>query len=182
MAALTTLAKLKQYGQIESFQDDTLLLRMIDAASAAIENYCSRQFQSASYTEVRDGHGGRRMTLRHFPVTDVTALTINGQLIPRRPSPLANGYTFDDLTIKLTGYVFDEGVDNVSITYTAGLASVPSDVELACCEVVMLRYKARDRIGVTSKSLAGETISFNADDFPDYVTRVLDQYKVVGLP
>ena len=110
------------------------------------------------------------------------SVSINGQAIPARTSPLGSGYTFDDLAIKLTGYTFDAGPDNVTVTYTGGLSAVPNDVELACCEVVMLRYKARDRMGVSSKGLAGETIHFTNDDFPDYVTRVLDQYTVRGLP
>jgi hypothetical protein len=180
--ALTTLAKLKQYGNITEVESDTLLLRMIDSASASIETYCSRTFLSASHAEVRDGNGNKRMGLRHFPVTAIASVTINGQVIPPRPSPLSNGYTFDDLTVRLTGYTFEEGIDNVEVVYTAGLNAIPNDVDLACCEVVMLRYKSRDRMGVSSKSLAGETISYTNDDFPDYVTRVLDQYRMVALP
>lgn len=180
--ALTTLAKVKQYGQITEFESDTLLVRMIDAASTAIEQYCSRTFLSQQYTEVRDGTGQRKLSMRHFPVTDVTSVSINGKTIQRRTSPLGIGYTYDDLSIKLSGYTFDNGMDNVEVVYTAGLPAVPADVEIACAEMVMLRYKARDRIGVSSKSLAGEQITFTADDFPDYVTRVLDQYSVRGLP
>lgn len=180
--ALTTLAKVKQYGQITEFESDTLLVRMIDAASAAIENHCSRSFLSAQYTEVRDGTGQRKLTMRNFPITNVASVSVNGQNIPIRLSPLGNGYTYDDHTLKLSGYRFDEGMDNVQVIYTAGLSVVPEDIEIACAEMVMLRYKARDRIGVSSKSLAGETISFTSDDFPDYVTRILDQYNMVGLP
>ena len=182
MTALTTLAKLKQYGNVTEFESDTLLVRMIEAASAAIENYCSRTFAQATYTEVRDGTGTRRMTLRNFPVTQVQSVSINGRSIPRRLSPLEQGFTNDDLSVRLTGYMFDEGIDNVEVVYTGGLSEVPADIDLACCEVVMLRYKSRDRMGVTSKSLAGETITFTNDDFPDYVTRVLNQYAVKGLP
>jgi hypothetical protein len=182
--ALTTLARVKEYLSIatDDTADDLLLTRLIGSASSAIEVYCSRVFASATYNEVRDGTGTRKMVLRNFPVTAVSSVTINGRSIPQRPSPLSSGYTFDDLRVALTGHVFDEGVDNVQISYTAGLAAVPADVEQACIEAVSLRYKAKDRLGVTSKSLAGESISFSNDDFPDYVTRVLDQYRVVGLP
>lgn len=180
--ALTTLAKLKQYGGIEEFEADTLLLRMIDAASEFIESYCSRKFANEARTEVRDGTGTRKMAMRHYPITAVASVKINGLAVPARTSPLASGYTFDDYTIRLTGLEFDEGVDNVEITYTAGVTTVPAAVEQACCEMVMLRYKARDRIGVSSKSLAGETISFRSDDAPGYVLRSLDQYAMVGLP
>ena len=55
--ALTTLARVKEYGQIDAADTsaDNLLTWMIDAASSSIEQYCSRKFASATYTEVRDG-------------------------------------------------------------------------------------------------------------------------------
>jgi len=179
--ALTTLAKLKQYAQIVSFEDDTLLLRMIDAASDAIETYCSRTFLSATYNEVRDGTGQRKLTMRHFPITAVSSVTVNGQAISARQAPMGTGFTFDEYSVRLSGSMFDTGLDNVAVTYTAGLAEVPSSIDLACCEMVALRYKARDRLGVSSKSLAGESISFTTDDFPTEVKRVLDQFKMWGM-
>lgn len=181
---LTTLAKVKQYLGIatDDTSDDDLLTRLINAASMAIEVYCSRTFLSAAYTETRDGTGTRKMTMRNFPVTAVASVFVDGQAVPARLSPLSNGYTFDDLKVALTGYVFTSGMGNVTVTYTAGFASVPYDIEQACIEAVSLRYKAKDRLGVNSKSLAGESISFTNDDFPDYVTRVLRQYQMVGIP
>lgn len=178
--ALTTLAKVKAYGQIESFEDDLLLMRMIDAASATIEVYCSRKFEVQTSTEIHDGNGNRKMTLDHFPIISVASVSVNGQPIPARQSVTGNGFTYDDITVRLTGYRFDTGLDNVEVTYTAGLAEVPADVDMACCELVSLRYKTLDRLGVSSKSLAGESISFNTGDFSDPVKRVLEQYKVWG--
>jgi hypothetical protein len=179
---LTTLAKVKQFGQIDSVEDDLLLTRMIDSATAEIESYCSRSFASAARAEVRDGTGTRRLSMRHFPITAVASLTINGQVIAPRPTPTAYGYTFDDYQIRLTGYVFEEGVDNVEVVYTAGLATISEDLQQACAELVVTRYKARDRIGVSSKSLAGESISFVVQEFPDSVIGVLDRYRMVISP
>lgn len=179
---LTTLAKVKQYGQIDSVEDDLLLTRMIEAASAEIERYCSRSFASAARAEVRDGTGGRRLSMRYYPVTAVASLTIDGKVIPPRPSPTASGYTFDDYQIRLTGYVFEEGFDNVEVVYSAGLATIPEDLQQACAELVVTRYKARDRIGVSSKSLAGESISFVVDEFPDAVLGTIDRYRMVFAP
>lgn len=178
--ALTTLAKVKQYGQIESFEHDLLLQRMIDAASATIEKYCGRTFLQANYTESKDGSGQRRMTVRNIPVTAVASVTVNDKPIPARQSATGQGFTFDEYGVKLTGYDFADGYDNVVISYTAGFAEVPADVDMACCELVSLRYKTLDRLGVSSKSLAGESISFNMGDFSDPVRRALDQYRVWG--
>ena len=156
-------------------------MRMIDAASVTIESYCSRVFLSASYTETRDGTGNRKLCLDNFPVTSVTAVTVNGQSIPPRPSAIGYGFTFDDLVVKLTGYRFEQGLDNVVIQYVAGLPAVPDDIDMACCEAVTLRYKSLDRLGVSSKSLAGESISFSTSDFSESVRRVLDQYRMLHL-
>jgi hypothetical protein len=180
--ALTTLANVKQYLQIEP--DDTsaddLLERMIDAASVTIERYCGRTFLQANYTEVRHGTGQRRMSVRNIPMTAVSSVTVNGRSIPARPGATGQGFTFDQYCVNLTGYDFTDGYDNVAISYTAGFAAVPADVDLACCELVSLRYKTIDRLGVTSKSLAGESISFNMGDFSEPVKRALDQYRVWG--
>lgn len=180
--ALTTLANVKQYLQIDPSDTDAddLLERMIDAASATIEKYCQRHFLQANYTESKDGTGQRRITVRNIPMTAVASVTVNGIAIPARPSATGQGYTFDQYGVKLTGYEFTDGYDNVVISYTAGFAAVPDDVDMACCELVSLRYKTLDRLGVTSKSLAGESISFNMGDFTEPVKRALEQYRVWG--
>lgn len=180
--ALTTLANVKEYLQINPLDTyaDNLLKRMIDAASVTIERFCGRTFLQATYNEVIDGTGQRKMPLRNVPVSAVASVTINGQPVPARPAVTGNGFTFDKYGVRLTGYAFTIGLDNVAITYTAGFAAVPDDVDMACCELVSLRYKTIDRLGVTSKSLAGESISFNTGDFSDPVRRTLEQYRVWG--
>ena len=178
--ALTTVAKVKQFGQIESFADDLLLQRMIDSASEQIEQFCGRTFLSSSYVEVRDGTGQVKMTLRHAPVTAIASLAINGNTIPPRPTVNASGYTFDEFGLRLSGYEFTVGLSNVEVAYTAGFANIPADVDMACCEMVAMRYKRLDRLGVSSKSLAGESISFSQTDFNDAVRRTLNQYRLWG--
>lgn len=180
--ALTTLANVKQYLGIEpgDTSADALLERMINAASATIERYCGRTFLQATYTDVMHGTGQRRMSLRNIPVTAVTSVTVGGRAIQPRQSETGQGFTFDKYCVSLTGHSFADGYDNVVISYTAGFAEVPADVDMACCELVSLRYKTLDRLGVTSKSLAGESISFNMGDFTEPVRRALDQYRVWG--
>lgn len=180
--ALTTLANVKQYLQMEPSDTsaDALLQRMIDAASATIERYCGRTFLQSNYIDVLHGTGHRRVALRNIPVTAVASVTVNDKPIPARQGAMGQGFTFDKHCVSLTGYSFTDGYDNVEISYTAGFAEVPDDVDMACCELVSLRYKTLDRLGVTSKSLAGESISFNMGDFSEPVKRALEQYRVWG--
>ena len=66
--------------------------------------------------------------------------------------------------------------------YTAGLATVPADMQLAALETIALAYKQRDHIDVSSKSLAGETISYiTADLTPAARTRLAPFRRVVSL-
>jgi hypothetical protein len=81
----------------------------------------------------------------------------------------------------LRGGVFPRGVQNVAISYTAGLASVPVDVAQACVEIVATKYKRRTNIEVSAKTLNGETISFTQADMPASAKTALDNYRRVFM-
>jgi len=182
MADLTTLAAVKSWLGLTASTDDALLSRLITATSAYIEQWTNRHFLSQSFNEVRDGTGSAVLVFADYPVTAVTAVVVNGQAIPLSPGYGQFGYSFTDTVLRLTGRWFDRGLGNVQLTYTAGYASVPPEIEQACIELVALRYKERDRIGHQSKSLAGETVTFMVRDFPDSVRTILTNWrKVVPL-
>jgi hypothetical protein len=62
-----------------------------------------------------------------------------------------------------------------SVTLTYGYA--PAPVEQACIEMVGLDLKSRDNLGITSKSLAGETISYSSRGLTDSVKEQLMPYR-----
>lgn len=179
MSDLTTLANVKAWMGITGNQDDTLLSRLIAAASAYIETFTNRTFESKQYVEVRDGTGKQRMAFAEYPVTAVASVVVNGNPIPAAPTMRDSGYRFDSIRLLLAGYEFSRGVGNVELIYTAGYSTTPPEIEQACIELVSLRYKERDRIGHQSKSLAGETVTFMIRDFPDSVRTILNNYKKV---
>ena len=181
---LTTLANIKAWFSppLVTTADDALLTRVITAASQYIQSWLGRQIASQSYTETRDGAGGRKLVLANAPVTAVATLSIDGIAIPMASSPSAAGYVFSATTIYLQSYLFTPGYQNVAVAYTAGYAVTPPELEQACIELVSLRYKERDRIGQVSKNLSGETISFTQKDVPADVETVLEQYKRIFAP
>ena len=66
------------------------------------------------------------------------------------------------------------------MTYTAGYAITPPDVEQAVIELVGERFRARERIGLTAKGLGGqETTSFATKPFNDTVAALLAPYRRV---
>jgi hypothetical protein len=157
--------------------DDPILTSLITSISAWIENYCERVFLSASYTSTYDGTNGRRMMLSASPVTAITSVTIDGAVIPAATIPTVSGYTFNSTGIALNGYRFSEGMNNVVVVYTAGYATIPAELALACTQLVALRYKMRASIGLRSVSmLQGGTTSFLLE-IPDDIKTTIDNYK-----
>ncbi|SEJ55960.1 head-tail connector protein [Frateuria terrea] len=175
MADLCTLANVKAFLGITSSATDGVLSSLITAISAAIESYCNRTFASAAYTESRNGTGGNRLFLAHGLVTAVASVTVDGQAIPAAVGT-GTGYLFDETTVYLRGYCFHRGVQNVTVSYTAGYASVPSDVAQACVELVAAHFAKRDRIDKSSETLGTQqTISYSQADMPAAVKTALKQ-------
>lgn len=181
MADLTSLANVKTWLGVTTSTDDTLLSRLISAGSDYIQAWLNRDLTLQTYASYRDGGDGTRMMFRNYPVVSVTQVKIDNLLIPASVAG-SNGYVYTETSLSLIGYRFTRGYSNVFLNYQAGYSSIPNEIEQACIELVSLRYKDRDRIGISSKTLAGETITFTAKDFSDAVETTLKQYRRVMLP
>lgn len=179
MADLTTLIKFKQYLGLNNGTDDVLIGRLITSESAGIESWLNRVILSASYTHVCSGNGGDTLLLPNYPITAISTLSIDGVAIAASTGVTVAGYVFDEHRVGLRGYVFAKGMMNISITYTAGYATVPSDIEQACNEMVGLSYRERDRLGLASKGIAGEQTNFITAEMTNSVKSILNQYKRV---
>ncbi len=158
-------------------EDDALLAALIAAASAFIRSWCRRDFTVQPYIETRDGTGGMRLALTHTPVLSIDSLLIDGQPVPAAPAIGASGYFFTPTMLYLHGHRFRRGFGNVVISYRAGLVEIPADLQRACVELVGLRFRERDRIGLTSRAQAGETTAYSQADVPAPMRVVLDGYK-----
>lgn len=180
-AVLTTRDNVKQFLGITGTGDDALIDRLINAASGFIEQWTNRDFGAASYSEVRDGTGGAFMFASQRPVLSVTAVAVDGRSIPQSSGVSSPGFYFTAEGVGLRGYTFTRGrgLRNVSFDYTAGYNVVPREIEQACIDLVSFKYKERDRIGLTSKGLAGETTVFVQTDMPENMQTILQAYKRV---
>lgn len=177
---LTTLVNYKQWGGVTGTTDDALLGRLITSVSLFILGWINDNIASQTYNERRGGWGGDEMPLAHGPIVSVTSLTIDGQTIPASPDGIAYGYVQVKGGLKLIGYRFNRGHGNVFVTYVAGYATTPPDVEQACIELVELRYKQKGRSDVTSKVLQGEQITWKLDAMSDSIMQALSNYKRVA--
>src|SRR5579863_10689866 len=125
--------------------DEPVLAQLITAASAFVVNYLGWPVLSASYTENRNGTGGKVISVRNPPITAIASVTIDGAVIPVSSGWGTAGYwaSDDGRMILLRGHRFCKGEGNVQIQYTGGYASVPADLQQAVNELVMLRFKER---------------------------------------
>lgn len=178
---LTSLANLKAYLGLTVITDDTLLTNLIERESARIEQLLSRTLASASYTLSVNGTGKDVQMVPNYPITAVASLSIDGAAIPASTGFTVAGYVFDDTAIYLRGgYLFTKGVKNVDIAYTAGYSTIPVDIEQSCIELAAWAYKNRERLGLSSKGLAGETTAYVTAAMPKHIEARLNPYKRVA--
>lgn len=181
--ALTTLQKVKEWLGITDNKSDVVLQQLIDSCSDFIEQYLGRVILEAEYTELIDGTGSLTQTLKNYPITAVSMLRINN--IVQSIIPISNfnttGVKFEGRQLIGQNVRFTCGKRNIYLTYTAGYAVVPPAIEQACTEMVSMKFKNErgDRLGVSSKSLAGESISFFHGDMSNGVRVVLEQFRNV---
>jgi uncharacterized phiE125 gp8 family phage protein len=179
MADLTTLASFKAYAGVAVTNDDAVLSSLITAYSAWVQQWMNRNILTQTYNETYNGRNHIAQMLPQWPVTAVSAVTIDGVSIPARTTATGAGYFTDGEAVILAGYSFSKGRANVTIGYTAGYATVPTELAQAVNELVSLRYKLRDKMEWSSKSLAGETVSLVTKDMPESVRTILNTWRAV---
>ena len=127
---LITLSRAYQALQGVSNQD-TLLGALITAYSEMIEKYCRRRFVSASYDELYDGTGGRRLLLRQYPIQSV-------QSVRYRPVTVLKVTNTTAANVQARVSVLSTGLQLVSVnagvktTVTAGLTFSGNATQGAC--------------------------------------------------
>jgi hypothetical protein len=187
MADLTTLANVKQDLTIGENANDTQLSRLITEFSAWFLNQINRGgLITASYTERRNGQGGDSIVPGFYPVTAVSGVTVDGMPIPASPDGVASGFVFDELTIYMVGcYRFRRGRQNVQLSYTAGYATVPADVERAVIDQIIFTFRRLPKLGTVTQQMQGVTTAqFSQKDLAPGVMPVVQNYKnhaLVGM-
>lgn len=171
-----SIDEVKTYLGINGTSDDGLITRLIEAATTMMNQCMNRNPLSTVYTQTFDGSGNARQVTSFWPVTAVSSVSVDGVARQAAASFGAVGYRFDDYSIILNNDVFPKGIQNVTISYTAGAVAVPADLTQACVDIASESYRRRTRVGETSKSLAQGTTSYNIKDIPDHVKVVLSSY------
>lgn len=174
---LTNISVVAPWLNVTSDAEKAILSQLITSYSTWIQSWLSRNIPEQDYQDTFDGTGSNRLFMPQWPITYVSSVAIDGVSIPQAESATASGFRFSDTAIVLNGYKFSRGDANVQIDYTAGYDPIPADLSRACVDMVAIHYRAKDRIGVASKGLAGETIAYSLVDMPQQVKTILTQYR-----
>lgn len=187
MPDLTTTAAVKAWLAIPSNQNgsDTIFDALVTSTSADFLRAIKRtDFLAADYAEVREGDGGSRLVMRHWPINTVATLKVGAATITASDDQVADGYYFDeDLDperlneIYLVGSVFTD-LATVQVAYNAGYAEVPEDVAQAVVEWVAARYKGRPGAQLNSQREAGgEHVTYDREaPMPPTTAAVAERY------
>lgn len=176
---LATVEQVKGYLGINSNVDDALLERLVHAASGFIQTWIGRNLGSQRYIKRLNGNDSDVMMFPEYPVTTVNSVRVNDSTVPASPGTSQYGYVFDERTIALRGHRFYRGRMNIYLDFVAGYETIPQELTQACVELVAMRYKEKDRIGLTSKGLAGEAIGYSQKDMAESTSVALQKYKKV---
>jgi len=149
---------------------DVKLRRWLKAAADVIENVTG-PIRVHTRTDVFDG-GQRSVVLTARWVSSVTSVTetygpISHTLTeqPLGASVDSYGYTWNRATGEITrrgasgsAMLFPSGAGTVTITYVAGLSTIPDDIQLACAELIKHWYR-KSEVAFRSGSAFGASAS-----------------------
>jgi hypothetical protein len=167
---LTTLDAVKAWLDKTADTSDVLLQRLITAESRAIERAIQRPVLAEKRTDFIKGYGSATIMPPATPILSIERVLVDGIPIEVR---------HDSLTIWLKGGGAWPRNSRIQVTYTAGYDTVPPDLEQACIELVALRYKERDKVGVISKGIGGESVVY-VSVMPVSIESLIAPYKKVA--
>lgn len=167
--ALTTVAKLRIFLRGAGDGEGELLELLINMTTDFIETYCDRRFASTVYTdEEYDGTGMRDLLLNNYPIISVTRLQLNNAADNSddwEDVDVEDYFKYDSFAnFKLAASRFLKAPQRYRVTYTAGYATIPSDLEWACLKLCANAYRSGLAEGVKSEKLGDHTIVW-FDDF-----------------
>lgn len=154
---------------------DTEVTTFVDVASALVEGYADRVFSLNTSSQLFNG-GTDTFILRQSPVTTVTAVVTDGTTLDSSAYDvdIANGIV-RTVTAQATGTA------NVSVSYTAGSATIPALAQHATLETVRHLWQ-------TQRGSMGARNPLNGDDYvagmgfslPRRVMELLDPLRNVN--
>lgn len=190
---LTALPDVQNYMRQIGLKDETsnLLDLLISAVDGRVKQATNRTvFTTTTVTEYHDGDGEtgwfymREGGHNDIPINSVTSLHDDTDQPPTYGSDTLKSATEDYVwypngKVQLySGGVFNEGLKNIRIIYEAGNSAVPDLLKYAATKWVVLAFKEKDRLGVSSISGPDGSISIFRESMDTEIKRILRGYWV----
>lgn len=162
------------------------LENLINTTSESIEQFLERRLNSDTYTETQDGRNSGRLVPRQWPITSITSIHIDFERAFGADTLVdAGDYSIvdDETTVEIFERLFPNGRNNIQIIYTAGFATIPSDLAYACdafCEWLE-HFNSRQDIGRTNKSKGDESVAMG-QKIPPLIRELIMPYKRFEFP
>ena len=188
--ALITVQEVNDFLGIPAENQDerekTIIEGLINSASQAIINYCQRKFikVAAAISEIKNGDNTKCIYVQNRPIVSVSSIKYwDGSAYVAHTGT----YSYDANMGKIwftDGNIFSEYEDYWQINYIYGYEcdDVPSDLKLACIQMVALKKKLFDdnAHGVSSRTFPDQNISYSFDKMPDDVKQTLNFYRKIA--
>lgn len=162
--ALVQLNDAKAFLDYSGSDSDMELL--INAVTEFVEGKTQIRFKSTVYTYERyDGTGNDELVLNNFPIIIPPSVLIDknttGDSSEDWEAVDADDFWVDDKTGIITGTIpFYRGKQNYRITYTAGYATIPYDIQFLAMSLIDHFLKLKKGSGIKSESLGDHSITF----------------------
>jgi len=193
MTDLVTLIEYKAAEGINTPKNDEQLNYIIPSVSQLVKTYCANSFvdyySSNKVDTINIDWDTYIVQLTESPVNTIVS-------VEERDS---YGSSYNTLTTGAYEYYLDSATDSiirttngsyknwargpgaVRVTYTAGYASIPTDLRLAVMDLITyyLKDEHKERRSIAGASIQNQASSSQRNNvaFPDHIKRVLDLYK-----
>lgn len=197
MADLITVAEYKDAEGLRGEKDDDRLAVIVPQVSDLVKKYCGISFVDYFSTDkvetfsVNDANT-TTLVLSESPLVAVSKVEERTtysesyqELTTGKYEYYVDGESDSVIRTNINGLhkAWARGVGAVKITYTAGYASTPRDLQLALFDLVNYymkdEHKERRSLGGAQIQNQGTSGIRTSSDFPDHIKRVLDLYRVV---
>ena len=201
MANLVTLQQYKDFAGIKGVNEAAKINVILPAISQAVKTYCGTSFidfYSTDKTEFFDilDTSTTAVLVDESPLVSVsqvqerenqsssyvTLITENSNGSGKYEYIVDTALDMVRRTTATGDKAFPKGRKAVKVVYRSGYASTPSDLKLACFDLIKYYLKDERKSGLT---IAGATVRNEVSTslrenigFPDHIKRILDFYKV----
>jgi hypothetical protein len=192
MANLIDIETYKTSESIQSTKDDSRISSLIVSVSQLVKTYCGNgivdYYSSNKVEEFSINWGTNLVQLTETPLVTIVSVEERASFADSYTTVPTTAYYTDASTDSIyrvtdTGAVknWPTGPGAVKVTYKAGYADCPADLQLAIIDLITYylknEHKARQTMQGASIQNVTSSSQRNNVAYPDHIKRVLDLYK-----